>query len=111
MLSRNRISLTYLLVSVCVLLVVTPARAECDCDKPENEQKERSGVTKFFHDTVCGVKTVAKSVGESVKDGYKFVKGKLTPESKTEAPRPIFPDIDLRAGEEAAEPVEVKLAN
>lgn len=81
MFSRNGFSLTFLLVSVCVLLlaVMTPAtRAECDCDKPENEQKERHGVSKFFHNTLCGVKGAAKSVSNTVKDGFNYVKNKLS---------------------------------
>lgn len=106
MFSRNGISLTFFLVSVCVLLVVTPSRAECDCEKPENDQKERSGVSKVFHDTLCGVKSVAKTVGTSVKDGYKYVKGKFVPETKTEAPEASF-DVDLRGGEITEEPIKL----
>lgn len=116
MVSRNRFSLTFLVVSVCVLMlaVMTPAaRAECDCDKPENEQKERHGVGKFFHSTLCGVKGAAKSVTDTVKDGYRYVKNKLS-SSGSESSRPEFiPEtttyqVDLRFDNEED---HIKLAN
>lgn len=108
MVSRNRFSLTFVLASVCVLLlaVMTPAtRAECDCDKPEEEQKERHGVSKFFHNTLCGVKGAARSVSNTVKDGYHYVKNKLS-SSKSEhdstrtefIPEETTYHVDLRFG-------------
>lgn len=111
MFSRNGISLTFLLVSVCVLLVVTRARAECDCNQPESENtSERSGVGKFFHNTYCGAKGVAKKVSETVKDGYKYVKNKLSSDDKTQTgqKQPEYYDVDLRNGI-TDEPI--KLAN
>lgn len=86
MISKNGLGLAFLLVSVGVLLVVAPAnvRAECDCDKPDTG--DRSGVSKFFHNVGCGIKSGAKTVAESVKDGYTYVKTKITPGEKTQSP-------------------------
>lgn len=116
MASRNRISLTISVVSVCVLLlaVMTPAaRAECDCDKPEAEQKERGAVGQFFHGALCKVKGATKSVTNTVKDGYHYVKNKLSgSESSRSEPVPestTYPQVDLRFDLPTEEPI--KLAN
>lgn len=116
MVSRNRFGPTFAVVSVCVLMlaVMAPAtRAECDCDKPENEQMERGAVGKVFHSALCGVKGAAKSVTSSVKNGYHYVKNKLSG-SGSESSRPEFvPEtttyqVDLRF-DDPEEPI--KLAN
>lgn len=115
MFTRNGFSLTFLLGSVCVLLLVVmtpPARAECDCDKPANEQEERTGWDNILHKTICGVKGAAKTVTSKVKDGYHYVQKKLSssdskqPEQTTET----FYDIDLRFGNTNTEE-PIKLAN
>lgn len=84
MFSRKGISLTFVLVSV--LLFVTPSNAECDYDKSASEQEERSGMSKFFHETICFIRTV----GSSLKVGYKYVQTKEEP--ITEAPKCVISD-------------------
>lgn len=117
MVSRNRFSLTFAVVSVCVLMlaVMTPAtRAECDCDKPENEQKDRNGVGKFFHSALCGVKGAARTVTNSVKDGYHYVKNKLSSSGSETSRSEFIPEsttytVDLRIDD--PEEDAIKLAN
>lgn len=99
MFSRNGFSLTFLLVSVCVLFLMAPAtRAECDCDKPENEQQERNGFDNILHKTLCGVKGAARTVTNKVKDGYHYVKTKLSSSDSKQPEETTYPDIDLRFG-------------
>lgn len=103
---RNDISLTFLVLSVCILLMITPARAGCDrsiqnnpTDTVSEVTTERSGVSQFFHSTICGAKDVAKKVSETVKDGYKYVKTKLSSDAKSTQPeQPEFYNVDLRSG-------------
>lgn len=116
MVSRNRFSLTFSVVSVCVLLlaVMGPASGtECDCDKPENEQQERHGVGKFFHSAICGVKGAARTVTTSVKDGYQYVKNKLSSSGSESSRSEFIPEtttytVDVRF-DNPEEPI--KLAN
>lgn len=116
---RNGFSLTFVVVSVFVLLlaVMTPAtRAECDCDKPENEQKERHGFGKFVHNTLCGAKGVVHAATNKVKDGYNYVKNKLSPSDTDSTLRDIKPeettyDVDLRFGDAGNTENPVNLAN
>lgn len=111
MLSRNGFSLTFLLASVLLLVVMmTPAtRAECDCNKPENEQ--RTGLDKLLHKTICGVKGAAKVVTDKVKDGYHYVQEKLSSSDSMQpqdmANGTVY-DVDLRFGN-TEDPI--KLAN
>lgn len=109
---RYGLSWSLVIVSVCVLLVITPAKAECDCEKPDSENT-RTGVDKFFHSTLCGVKGAAKTVGEKVKGGYNYVKNKLSPETTTPATVQLATyDIDLRSGVDGGDqPAPVQLAN
>lgn len=73
---------SFLLLSVGILLLVAPQNAtatECDCDYPNVEMTERGKVADFFHKVGCGIKKGAKAVKESVKDGYHYVKDKISP--------------------------------
>lgn len=113
MFARNGFSLTFLLASVLIVMVIVAptARAECDCEKPENEQQERQGWDKILHKTLCGVKGVAKTVTDKVKDGYHYVEKKLSSSGTTqpiEITNETVNDFDLRSGN-TEEPI--KLAN
>lgn len=108
MVSINKISLAFLLISFGVLLVVTPAQvnAECDCDKQDTingTEAEKSGFSKFFNKVKCGLIVGAKQATDAAKDGYHFVKDKLSSDS-TEA---TYPEIDVRSGNTE---VPIKLA-
>lgn len=97
MVSRNRISLAFLLVSVGVLLMVAPARAkECDCDNA-NENQE-GGISGFFHKVGCGIKVGVKQATDAVKDGYDIVKKKINSDDKPDpVDNPTY-EVDLRSG-------------
>lgn len=111
MFSRNGFSLTFLLGSVCVLLVVMtpPTKAECDCDKPENEQ--RTGWDKWMYKAICGVKGAARTVSNKVKDGYHYVKDKLSSSDSKPPQGDEYYDIDLRSGFGDNTEKPVQLAN
>lgn len=85
---RNGFSLTLLLMSIGILLVITPnrVRGECSCDNPDLETGEHGKVSDFFHKVGCGLKKGAKAVKDTVQDGYKFVKNKLSPTTTTQKP-------------------------
>lgn len=105
---RNGFSLTFLLVSAFVLLtIMAPAtKAECDCNKPENEQS--SEWDKILHRTICNVKDAAKTVTDKVKDGYHYVQKKLS-SSSSESKQPedtTLYDVDLRFGN-TEEPIKL----
>lgn len=99
------------MVSACVLMLVmmTPAtRAECDCDKPEEEQKERQGFDKLLHKTICGITGAAKKAKETVKDGYHYVQNKLS-SSSSDSKQPeetTLYDVDVRFGN-TEEPIKL----
>lgn len=94
--ARNGASFLFLLVSVGVLLMVAPAsvRGDSGCEG-ENNNGESGKVADFFHKVGCGLKTGAKQITESVKDGYKYVKGKIQ-DINSEPTTPA--NIDLRSG-------------
>lgn len=115
MVSSNKISLAFLLVSFGVMLIVTPVHvnAECDCDKQDAEngtETESSGISDFFHKVKCGLKHGAKQATDAAKDGYRFVKTKtvsIFTDQDSEAPNPADPAIDVRVGNTEA---PIKLA-
>lgn len=91
---HNRFS--FLLLSVGILLLVAPQNAratECDCDYPNLEMTERGKVADFFHKVGCGIKKGAKKVGTAVKDGYDYVKDKISPTT----PKPSIVDSAINA--------------
>lgn len=92
--ARNGVSWLFLLVSVGVLLMVAPAsvRGDSDCEGENNNGDSK--VADFFHKVGCGLKTGAKQITESVKDGYKYVKGKI--QDINSEPTPA--NIDLISG-------------
>lgn len=127
MMFRNGFSLTFLLISVCILLVITPhnVNGECDCDnpKPDSEQGKLSG---FIHKVGCSIKSGAKAIGHSVQDGYRYVKNKISPTPKPDAidttqtsvdsavgtgrDQEFIYDIDVRNGfEQKKQPSDIKL--
>lgn len=104
---RNGFSLTFLLVSAFVLLtIMAPAtKAECDCNKPESEQA--TTLDKILHKTICGVKGAAKTVSDKVKDGYHYVKNKLSSSSDAnQTEENVTYDVDLRFGS-TDEPIQL----
>lgn len=113
MFSRNGFSLTFLLASglILVALMAPPTRAECDCDKPENEQQQREGWDNILHKSLCAVKGATKTVTDKVKDGYHYVQKKLSssdPVQPQVVTNETVYDVDLRFGN-TEEPI--KLAN
>lgn len=108
MVSTNSISLAFLLISFGVLLVISPAQvnAECECDKADainGTETDKSGIAEFFHKVKCGLKHGAKQATDAAKDGYRFVKDKIFTDT-TEGPNP---QIDVRSGNTE---VPIKLA-
>lgn len=75
MFARNGVSLAFLLVSVGVLLIVAPAVHGDDCNS--QNAGDSGEVSTFFKKIGCGLKSGAKTVSESVQDGYKYVKNKV----------------------------------
>lgn len=93
MVSSNKISLAFLLVSFVVLLVVAPVKVngECDCDTDNPD-------ASFFHKVGCGFKSGAKKVKETVVEGYDYLKDKIKPTEKpatVDENLQIF-DVDVR---------------
>lgn len=73
---------SFLLLSVGILLFVAPQNAsanEYDCDYPNVEMTERGKFADFFYKVGCGIEKGANAVKETVKDGYNYIKGKISP--------------------------------
>lgn len=76
--ARNGVSLAFLLVSVGVLLVVVPTKAEKSCDNTNTE----GGFDGFLHKVKCGLKTGAKQVQDTANDGLDLIKKTFSSDEK-----------------------------
>lgn len=67
-------------VAVSILMSVQ-VKADCGTiDKiKQTVQPERGAFSEFIHSVGCGIQNGAKAVGDSVKDGYNYVKEKISP--------------------------------
>lgn len=67
-------------VAVSILLSVQ-VKGDCDAvDKiTQTVQQDRGAFAEFIHSVGCGIKNGAKAVGDTVKDGYNYVKEKIAP--------------------------------
>lgn len=67
-------------VAVSVLLSV---QVQGDCDAVDKitqaVQQDRGAFSDFIHSVGCSIKNGAKAVGDTVKDGYNYVKEKISP--------------------------------
>lgn len=67
-------------VAVSILMSVQ-VQGDCDTiDKiTQTVQQDRGAFSDFIHSVGCGIKNGAKAVGDTVKDGYNYVKEKISP--------------------------------
>lgn len=95
MFARNGFSLAFLLVSVGILLVIAPARTEESTERNcSNNSSGLSGLDGFLHKVKCVLKNAGEQIDKTVKDGYNYVKKKVTPNNGQTTPQP---EIDLRS--------------
>lgn len=67
-------------VAISILLTV---QVQGDCDSVDKitqmVQQDRGAIGDFLHSVGCSIKNGAKVVGDTVKDGYDYVKEKVSP--------------------------------
>lgn len=80
-------------VAVSILLSVQ-VQGDCDAldDIKQTIKQDRGVFGDFIHSVGCGFKNGAKAVGDTVKDGYNYVKEKFQPTPTVEDRLKAFGD-------------------